>query len=212
MARIYKITNNVTGEIYIGATTLTLKERWVHHKRDAKKKPHRKLYQDMNFYGFQSFRIEEVEQFATEKMFEREIHWIEKFDSYENGYNDTYGGAGKRLVDEDVIEELWHSGKSTKEIHKLTGYAQDTIKRHLAGRGVSNEEVRYQGFHNLRQPVLMIDKNTNETISIFPSISDAGRQTGILREHIGRCCRGIRKTAGGYKWNFCDSSTDIAQQ
>ena len=44
------------------------------------------------------------------------------------------------------------------------------------------------------------NKNNDEVI--FDSIADAGRALGILPQNISACCRGVGKTAGGYKWRY----------
>ena len=41
-----------------------------------------------------------------------------------------------------------------------------------------------------------------ELYNIFKSSYEAEKITGIARQHIGACCRGERKSAGGYSWNF----------
>jgi len=42
----------------------------------------------------------------------------------------------------------------------------------------------------------------NEYISEFESATEAGRQLGINNSHITGCCKGSKKTAGGYKWTY----------
>ena len=44
------------------------------------------------------------------------------------------------------------------------------------------------------------NKNNDEVI--FDSMADAGRALGILPQNISACCRGVGKTAGGYKWRY----------
>lgn len=44
------------------------------------------------------------------------------------------------------------------------------------------------------------------TIVRYKGVKDAWRKTGINRSSISLCCRNIRKTAGGYKWRYCDES------
>ena len=41
-----------------------------------------------------------------------------------------------------------------------------------------------------------------ELYDIFKSSYEAEKITGIARQHIGACCRGERKSAGGYSWKF----------
>ena len=41
-----------------------------------------------------------------------------------------------------------------------------------------------------------------EEVNYFDGAADAGRKTGINRHHINLCCRGKRKSAGGYMWEY----------
>ena len=45
-----------------------------------------------------------------------------------------------------------------------------------------------------------------ETGIIYPSISEAYRQTGISQGNISAVCNGHRKTAGGYHWKYLDNN------
>lgn len=49
--------------------------------------------------------------------------------------------------------------------------------------------------------VLQYDKNNNLVAKHF-SIMDAERNTGIYNSNIVKCCKGERKTAGGYVWKY----------
>lgn len=42
----------------------------------------------------------------------------------------------------------------------------------------------------------------NNLINTYFSIAEASRITGIKATHIGRVCRNIRKSAGGYIWKY----------
>ena len=69
---------------------------------------------------------------------------------------------------------------------------------------VSNREWMTRG-DNCRysndMPVLQFDRLGN-LVSRFPSLKEAGRQTGIAAQSICSVCNGRRKTAGGYGWQF----------
>lgn len=43
-----------------------------------------------------------------------------------------------------------------------------------------------------------------ETGKIYPSVSVAGKETGVHPSGIATCCRGERKKAGGFSWKYCD--------
>ena len=57
----------------------------------------------MNKYGADNFSIKVLEECSPEKSSEREIYWIEKLDTYHNGYNATLGGDGSHYLDYDKI-------------------------------------------------------------------------------------------------------------
>lgn len=48
-----------------------------------------------------------------------------------------------------------------------------------------------------RKPVLCV-----ETGDVYDSIYQAAKATGIAKNKISYCCRGIRKRTGGYHWKF----------
>ena len=64
--RIYKIYNDITDDIYIGATTQLLCERMRGHReacKASKKHINNKLYKCFNEHGIQHFYIELLENF-----------------------------------------------------------------------------------------------------------------------------------------------------
>ena len=84
IAGVYKITNNITGEFYIGSSC-DIKQRWANHKclSTHKQYPNSKLYKDMAQYGLNNFTFEVLEEAADIK--EREQYWIEHLKpSYNN--------------------------------------------------------------------------------------------------------------------------------
>lgn len=101
MAYIYCITNNINGKRYVGKTNSSIEERFKGHiydsfKRDCEIRP---LYRAMNKYGIENFSVEQLEECHSDIASEREIYWIDKLDTYHNGYNATLGGDGKVLYD-----------------------------------------------------------------------------------------------------------------
>ena len=55
-----------------------------------------------------------------------------------------------------------------------------------------------------RKKVCQYSKN-DHLINVFDSITKASQETKINNSHIGSCCNGKRKTAGGYKWKLYES-------
>lgn len=88
---VYKITNNVTGDFYIGSSK-NIKKRWANHKSCSswKQLPNSKLYKDMASYGLDNFTFEVLEE--TDSLKEREQYWIKQLsptynDRHAKGYN-----------------------------------------------------------------------------------------------------------------------------
>ena len=78
----------------------------------------------MRKYGIEHFYIEEIEQ--TDNPEEREIYWIEYYQSFKYGYNATLGGDGKRLRNYNLIYTLYQQGKNIKEISEILHYDEKT--------------------------------------------------------------------------------------
>jgi group I intron endonuclease len=117
LAYIYKIINDINDKVYIGKTETTIEQRFKKHCSDAFRECNEKrpLYNAMRKYGIEHFHIELIEE--TDNPEERETFWIEYFGSFQNGYNATLGGDGKRYADYDLIYKLYCEGKTCEDIH-----------------------------------------------------------------------------------------------
>ena len=75
---IYKITNTVTGDFYIGSSK-DVKQRWASHKKPSiwRKCPNNPMYIDMRKYGLENFAFEILEVVEVEKLKEKEQQFIE---------------------------------------------------------------------------------------------------------------------------------------
>lgn len=104
MGFIYKITNNINQKSYIGKTARTINIRYKEHIRhkDYLDLP---LYRAFNKYGVENFSIEQLEECDDSILDDREIYWINYYQTYKSGYNCTAGGEGGiKTFDEDIEE------------------------------------------------------------------------------------------------------------
>lgn len=96
MAYIYIIKNKINNKVYIGQTTRSLEWRFSHHKAQINcKNQCSALYSAFKKYGVENFWIEGIEQgdFTAEELNEKEIYYIQKYNSVSpNGYNLQLGG------------------------------------------------------------------------------------------------------------------------
>lgn len=149
---IYTITNNINNKKYVGLSKNCYK-RWYDHKEAAKrpKKPYQfrvPIYNAMRKYGINNFSFDIIEECPIDKLKEREVYWIEKLDTYNNGYNATKGGdlpeghilkgeehGMSKLTLEDVklCRLLYQQGKRSREVWELN----------------YKEKVNYNGFQRM---------------------------------------------------------------
>ena len=75
---VYKITNTVTGDFYIGSSK-NIKKRWAEHKCPSswKRLPNNQMYQDMKKYGVDKFAFEVLEVVEIVSLKEMEQQFIE---------------------------------------------------------------------------------------------------------------------------------------
>lgn len=90
---IYKITNQITDECYIGQS-VDISKRWKDHAKcglDIDRPQGNKLYQSMIEDGIWNFTFELLEECSREKLNEKEKFYIELYQSDKFGFNSTGG-------------------------------------------------------------------------------------------------------------------------
>ena len=88
ISAVYKITNTVTGDFYIGSSK-NVKRRWREHKKPStwNRCPNSPLYKDMQKYGIDKFDFEILEEAEESFLKEREQEFIEILKPIYNNYN-----------------------------------------------------------------------------------------------------------------------------
>lgn len=204
MAYIYKIENQINHKVYIGKTSYSNpNKRWIEHQKDSKNpnRNHRALYRALNKYGIENFTFSILEE--TNNPEEREMDYIQEYNSYHFGYNETLGGDGGKYLQlpEQEVCKYYLTNKNLLKTANYFACDVSIIKRILYKYNiaiVSREEVLKA---KCSKPVAKIDKITNEIIEIYPSIMEAERQNNC-HSHIKDVCNGKRKTAGGFIWKI----------
>lgn len=106
---IYKIENKITHEIYIGQTSnpkgfdgrysfsgkdIERVYAYLKGNKDRNERHNQHLRRSIEKYGFDAFEVDKIfdTAFTREELNEKETYYIEKFDCFKHGYNQTYGG------------------------------------------------------------------------------------------------------------------------
>lgn len=213
MGFVYKITNDINNKVYIGKTHNNIQKRFQEHCRDCHKETfeNRPLYRAMNKYGVEHFHIELVEE--TDNPEEREIYWIEQYNSYHDGYNATLGGDGKCYLDRKLLIDTYLQYQNAVEAAKILGISADHLRDVLRENNIKIKSSQDIAREKLSKTIYMLDKQTEEEIQSFASIKDAanfiktsqnkaGSDISGITVHIRQVAQGKRKSAYGYIWKF----------
>lgn len=97
MIGIYKIENLVNHKCYIGQA-VDINKRWRRHRETYTDVTSREyeypIYRAMRKYGLENFSFEVVEECSRGELNEKEKFYVEKYNAFFEGYNQTLGGDG----------------------------------------------------------------------------------------------------------------------
>jgi hypothetical protein len=179
----------------------------------------------MRKYVYDNFVIESLEDnIPNDELDKKEIFYIDLLKSKKEygNYNLTNGGDGGQIsskLDNIKIQELYAMLLNTKKypriqeiadyfnmddseiakINKGIYWRDDTLTYPLRKtKQVRSDHGKWVGANNPRaRAVRCIELNI-----IFDTITNANNYFGVKHSHIGGCCRGDRKTALGYHWEW----------
>lgn len=172
-------------------------------------------------YGENSFEWVILEECAINELDEREIFWIKQKDSFNNGYNLTSGGKSlrnrkhteeekKKIGDANrgKIRTLETRQKLSKA-HKGHAQSPELIKKRseackgriggMKGKHHTEESKRKISLHHNSKTVSVRCLQNNK---IYKSIAEASRELSIPCGNIIKICKGDRKHAKGYVFEY----------
>lgn len=226
-ADIYLITNLINGKQYVGQTIRGYLHRWKGHCMYANRKVDRTSPQlidkVIDKYGIENFKVELLETVPIIQKDIKEQYYIEKYDTYNNGYNLTIGGDYNPMTDINVKNKHLQKMQSLEHRLKVSKSVRDRLTpelRKLYGEGTKNRWNNWsleernnciKGFNNYnnsrKQKVAIVDENDN-IIEVFESCADACKYCNKPTKeagHILLVCdkfnkNGKRAKYFGYYW------------
>ena len=177
---VYRLENIVTKKNYIGVTSREPKARWGKGYGGKMKEAIHSFPLDLCWKKHIEFQTPNREQ-----ALELEAELMKWYDSIENGYNSSEYGSGHYKRSEELKRKL-------SEVH--TGE-----KHHMFGKHFSEEHRKHLSEAKGINGILQFSKD-GELIAEYSSIMEAERTTGC--NHICECCKGKRKSTGGYIWRY----------
>ena len=141
---IYKITNTITNDFYIGSSK-NIKLRLACHKCQStwNEHPNNPMYQDMKNYGLDNFEFQILEEIEAEKLKEKEQEFIETL-------KPTYNRCNAKGLNIERKKEYEKSDKR-KKYHKEY-YSQiccyngktitlDTLRHFFSKAGIEHPQI-----------------------------------------------------------------------
>lgn len=178
---IYKISNTVNNKVYIGQTIRPIEERFKRHINDAINNildTH--FARAIRLYGADKFYIELIDTANTqEELTIKESEWIKKYNSIQDGYNETdatskCGGNTYKSKTEEEKEIIKEKIRQTK----------------LGGKNPNASKIKCKNIET--------DKEL-----FFDSMAEAAKYFGQnSHQFISRRCRGEVKNLYEGKWMF----------
>lgn len=186
---------------YIGQTISTLNKRWDSGRGYIRNGKTNKFANAIEKYGWDNFNHEVigiVESETKEQLVldldEWEKYYIEKYDSFRNGYNMTLGGAGSVgcIPNEETRKKLSKATKGENNgmygKHHSEETRQKLSENHADVRGEKNPNYGKEAY-NRRKIVCLTTKE------VFDSLEQAQKKYGCGTT-LSECCKGKRKSCG----------------
>ena len=126
---IYKITNTITGDFYIGSSK-DVKKRWANHKSPSRWKiySNNPMYLDMRKYGIENFVFEILEVVEPEELKDAEQKFIETLKPTYNNINANGLNVERR---KEYMKDYQKEYRKTDEYKESQKKAQNKYNNQL---------------------------------------------------------------------------------
>jgi group I intron endonuclease len=214
---VYRAKNKINNKSYIGITTKSLEHRKITHQKAAKYN-NRKFYTALNKYGFDNFEWSVLDECSDMTELEnKEQYYIEKYNSFNDGYNLTSGGESLKEISDESKELMrearvdWH--KSNRNGFKGKTHTKQVRKRiseKLKGRVSPNKdkelsETHRENLSKAQKEWLEHNEHPNKgrtwknkkkkeyTEVTCPYCSKSGKGPNMTRYHFKNCKKRSKK-------------------
>lgn len=191
---IYIVKNKCNDKVYIGQTIQSAKERFAQHLKPStvKRRGSYKIYNAIQKYGKENFYYEILKDNIDEEELDNyEIYFINKYNSYEKGYNSTRGGDSKtisKIQDIKLLLKLFEEKKSYSEIANVFNVNKITVERTLRSLGKTRNNKINKQF--LIDNYYLTNKEIAKKLEVHPeTVSRAFKKFGIKR---GKGCNNYK--------------------
>lgn len=219
---VYKITNPVNNQIYVGSAAISLRKRFWNHRRllNLNKNPCKYLQRVYNKNPNVDFVFEILEVCSKEECLKREQYYIDTLNPKYNLYRIAGSPIGRIRTKENAINhfesmrvysdqevilmfEMYNKGVSVKEIAEFLNCKPNNISciinkpyKYIFVKEKYNLVVKNKKTqYNGR---FLITKPNGEQV-IVKNLTKYAEENGLDASNLNRCSNGIIKKSKGYK-------------
>lgn len=201
--KVYVHINKTNGKRYVGITSQKVEYRW-NYGEGYKHSPH--LYAAIKKYGWDGFEHIVLFDYLTEQEAKsKETELIAAWNTQDNkhGYNISSGGEGMSgYRPSEEVRQKWSAVRTGKK-------RSDETKQRISENSVfrcpeRRDEVIRKIAESKYKPVTAISLD-GSFLQTYPSIKHAANALGLSEAHrsrISECCKGKRKSTGGFRWQY----------
>lgn len=184
---IYIIRNTINNKVYIGQTRTSVSQRWAEHLRHARYGK-QVINRAMRKYGVDKFYIETLEICNIKYLDEREIYYIDLYNSTNKsrGYNVSIGGSTPRfkrkvLSISDLVHFYVDENFTLEEIANKFKVSRYIISTELKNAGVTIRDRHKSAEKVSKIKVEVIREAIKNTISLRQAAKYAGIKYSTFR-------------------------------
>ncbi|AUS05117.1 NUMOD1 domain-containing DNA-binding protein [Pseudotamlana carrageenivorans] len=210
---IYTVKCEISGEMYVGATTDSVQQRKLDHNNRAMRGENHPFAQAIATYGANAFTWNQTDTASSiDELAKKEVETIKKLKENHKLYNADRGGGFKKTIYQYSKNDgsLIASYDSLEEAAKSVNASNTSISNACLGYNKSclgyfwsyNLYNTYKGEDRRLKKVQQFAIPSGLLLNTFNSVAEASRQTGVSKTCISRVCRGEREKSGGFLWKY----------
>ena len=160
-AYIYFIINQKTQQRYVGQTTNFSRRQQEHlSKLINHNHPNPKLQSSFNVYGKDNFIFEKIkfDDISKEELNFQEQHFIQLYDSYNNGFNLTLGGSGGDTRSKLTFENFCFAYFGNKKYQGMTNQTAKYLNCDSSTISAIRQEKAYDAYREKAQNLSLIEQ------------------------------------------------------
>ena len=204
---VYKISSISNRNFYIGSS-INIHKRWYRHKLSLKNNKHHsiRMQRIFNKYGADDFIFEIIETCDSKNIISREQFYLDLLSPKFNSCRFAYSKKGVDPWNKNKVglQTAWNKGLKMPEEQRLKMIGHKSSDKVLKLLDKTGTKQSYETIQKRKDALYVpISKYTKDDVFIcsYNSFIEA-ELDGFCRSNISECCRGIRKSAGGYKWKY----------